>query len=159
MYAKSTAREARPVHRVPLRECARVQEAWQVLPPPPPLVWQLRTANLSHDHHGPGPDSGGVLCRDSMAEESSATAPSSLPPPSSGLPPNRARARGIYQAGTAVAHADEPEAWELDASTHEPVTMVQAGFDPLTSGEKSWMLASAAVTLIIVAIGLYISLA
>ena len=112
-----------------------------------------------HDHHGPGPDSGGVLCRDSMAEESSATAPSSLPPPSSGLPPNRARARGIYQAGTAVAHADEPEAWELDASTHEPVTMVQAGFDPLTSGEKSWMLASAAVTLIIVAIGLYISLA
>ena len=33
MYAKSTAREARPVHRVPLRECARVQEAWQVLPP------------------------------------------------------------------------------------------------------------------------------
>lgn len=37
--------------------------------------------------------------------------------------------------------------------------MVQAGFDPLTSGEKSWMLASAAVTLIIVAIGLYISLA
>ena len=32
MYAKSTAREARPVHRVPLRECARVQEAWQVLP-------------------------------------------------------------------------------------------------------------------------------
>ena len=137
-----------------MRECKRPGRSC-----PPPLVWQLRTANLSHDHHGLGPDSGGVLCRDIMAEESSATAPSSLPPASSGLPPNRARARGIYQAGTAVAHADEPEAWELDASTHEPVTMVQAGFDPLTSGEKSWMLASAAVTLIIVAIGLYISLA
>ena len=37
--------------------------------------------------------------------------------------------------------------------------MIQAGFDPLTSGEKSWMLASMTVTLIIVAIGLYISLA
>lgn len=158
MYAKSTAREARPVHRVPLRECARVQEAWQVLPPLH-LYGSFGRRTFPHDHHGPGPDSGGVLCRDSMAEESSATAPSSLPPPSSGLPPNRARARGIYQAGTAVAHADEPEAWELDASTHEPVTMVQAGFDPLTSGEKSWMLASTAVTLIIVAIGLYISLA
>lgn len=94
-----------------------------------------------------------------MTEESSVSTPSSLPPASSWLTHNRARARGIYQAGAAATHADEPEAFELDETTHEPVTMVQAGFDPLTSGEKIWMLASTAVTLIIVAAGLYISLA